>query len=240
MPEAATVPCNGAREYSLPGLRSCSTMTTRAARILALIGLTLPPGGCCTMARLFCGPDDSRWISESYASPEAALATFQESLRRADRRALLRCLAESYRQRHELETLSIEIAWRKLTERIPGLHLLGTAEIEEQAVLPDGRRTAVLAVAGHRLLVTLARRSSWELRWTGADGATIEDGAYVPALDPLLIASHEPEAGRTRIAITLPPIDGRVDPQTLTHAALVVEWKVEDLEPIAAEAATKG
>lgn len=210
-----------------------SLMSMSVSRLLALLGLaglTLPAAGCCTMARLFCGPDDSRWISESYGSPTATLDTFQESLRRAERQVLLRCLSEECKARYGLDTVSIEIAWRQLNDAVTGIHLLGTAERGELESLGQDRVRVVLRVAGRSLRVTLGRHRSWELHWTAADGSAMEDGAYVDSLDPYLIASPEDAGTATRLAITLPPVDARLGAQDLRFAGLVVDWRVESFE----------
>ena len=208
-----------------------SQSIARRVGFAALIASTTGLSGCCTMARLFCGPDGSKWVSERFDTPLTALATFQESLRRADRQTLLRCLSESFKERMGgLGTLEIEIAWRRLSDQIPGIHLLGTAEVEGPRVLADGRIAYVLRVAGRALSVTLTRQTYWEVRWVEgtAPDDPIEDGAY-GALEP--VAEVRPGAGGgVHIVVDLPPVSGPTGLQDLTFAGIGAQWKVDAID----------
>lgn len=187
------------------------------------------------MARLFCGPDGSKWVSERFDTPVAALATFQESLRRADRQTLLRCLSESFKERAGgLGTLEIEIAWRRLSDEVPGIHLLGTAEVEGPRGAADDRVAYVLRVAGRALLVTLTRQTYWEVRWVegAARDDPLEDGEYA-ALEP--VASLRPEpGGGAHIVIDL-EVSGPTGLRDLTFAGIGALWKVDAIDPFDGE-----
>ncbi len=68
--------------------------------LLAVI-LALPAPGCCTLARLFCGPDDSEWVQIDYKTAPAALATFMEAIRRDDCRVIYDSLGEALKRRQD-------------------------------------------------------------------------------------------------------------------------------------------
>ena len=99
-------------------------MPTRQIAILALV-LALPASGCCSLARLFCGPDDSEWVQIDYRTPRAGLATFMEAVRRDDCRVIYDSLAETFKQRHSLGLFEGCLFWERLKEAQSGLHLLG-------------------------------------------------------------------------------------------------------------------
>ncbi len=209
-------------------------MPARLPQILALVGVSLPLAGCCTFARLFCGPDDSLWVSEQYETPAQTLATFQEALRRADRTTLRRCLSESYRERHGLDTITIELAWSKLRDTIPGIHLLGTAAVAGPEIAVDGRRIYVLSVAGEDVRISLSRCPYWELRWGDPIGAEepLAEGEYVPALSSFGVVGEGGEPGTTAIAIRLPDVPARIGSDEIIFAGVGVLWKVDDIEPV--------
>ena len=43
--------------------------TLRLSAALAALPLLLAASGCCSLARLFCGPDTSAWLPIDYATP---------------------------------------------------------------------------------------------------------------------------------------------------------------------------
>ena len=105
-------------------------MVSRRIALLALC-LAFPAPGCCTLARLFCGPDDSEWVQISFRTPRGALATFKEAVRRDNCQVVYDSLGEDLKTRMDLGLLEACVAWEKLKDEYTGLHLLGYAEDTE-------------------------------------------------------------------------------------------------------------
>ena len=88
-------------------------MPAMRPRLLALALLAAPiatSSGCCTMARLFCGPDRTPWISIDFRSPEHTTRTLLEALRRDDAEVVYACLSDAYRRRLRVDQMSIQLA----------------------------------------------------------------------------------------------------------------------------------
>ena len=145
-------------------------MSTRQIAILALV-LVLPASGCCSLARLFCGPDDSEWVQIDYRTPRAGLATFMEAVRRDDCRVIYDSLAETFKQRHSLGLFEGCVFWERLKEEQSGLHLLGYAEVTEPALLP-GRAAYQLEYSGYCFRVELVEQQL--VPWQGRAGPSRE------------------------------------------------------------------
>ncbi len=183
------------------------------------------------MARLFCGPDRSTWVSESYETPSRTLATFMESLRRADRQTLLRCLSEPLKAREGgIGTLGIEVIWDRLSKQTVGIHLLGTANVEGPTHLDEGRVAYILRVSGHALRVELLRQTYWECRWTDASDPedVYADGAFASP-DAQLRTDAD---GKIRIDVSMTPTDAPPSLGAITFAGMGSAWKVDAIEPL--------
>jgi hypothetical protein len=147
----------------------------RAWPVVLLCG-SLP--GCCTLARLFCGPDTSPWVHRSLRTPGAALATFLEAVRREDRGVIYECLGDRLKASLGLTgRIEVDLAYDTLKERVTGLHLLGYARVEEVrgGGLP-GTVDYVIEAHGHRLVATFGEYSYWTV-WVDE---VAEDGERRP------------------------------------------------------------
>ncbi len=116
------------------------------------------------MARLFCGPDKSEWISESYATPTATVKTVLEAIRRDDPDVMYRAFSESFKASNGFDNMTYKLAWEQLKETIPGLHLAGYADVPEPT-LGDNGATFVLDIEGRKLRLDLVRQSFLEMHW---------------------------------------------------------------------------
>lgn len=152
----------------------------RGVAIVLLTGLA-PLGGCCSMARLFCGPDRSAWISVRFDGPEQTVGTLLEALRRDDPETVYLCLADRYRRTLGLDGQTVKLAWQKVREAAPGLFLVGYAELPAPALRTPQEARFELLVEGYRLDVALACEPYWEVRYRRPDGSLGEFGR--PAAD---------------------------------------------------------
>ncbi len=130
--------------------------------------LALPLQSCCSLARLFCGPDKSEWVSVSFETPELTVRTFLEALRRDDPSVIYDCLSEPFRAANGLDQDTMKLVWPQVRDQYPGLHLAGYATVPD-AVQPD-RNTAIidLEVEGYAMQIQLLRQCHWQVRYRRA------------------------------------------------------------------------
>lgn len=184
-------------------------------------------GGCCTLARLWCGPDRTRWVPISFETPAAALATFQEAVRRDAPLEIYRSLSEGFKRRLGVGgAVEAAVAWRKITEETTGVHLLGTAQVSEPVSLASDRVRYVLSVAGHRLAVELVRQEYLSFRYV-ENGDEIPAGLYVADLSRYLRVQGRTFSIRAPADLQLPE---NLPLERLREVGAGVEWKVDALE----------
>ena len=208
----------------------------RAAGTLVAVAACLLGPGCCNFARWMCGPDDSDRVSERFDTPTAAIATQREAVRRADTIAITRCLSEDFKQQTGIRgVLETALVWQRLRDEVPGIHLLGYAEVSERRPLGPGRCEYELAIAGQRMVVRLMRQPYWELAWTydPDDPDDLEPrGEPLTHLGTVLDATIDEDEGTTAVSIRLPPIDVPVELDRIQSASVGFEWKVQWIEAV--------
>ncbi|MDP6929948.1 MAG: hypothetical protein QF412_09635 [Planctomycetota bacterium] len=202
--------------------------------ILALAA-TLPllsAGGCCTFTRLWCGPDDSRWISRSFRTPKKALSTFLEAIRRDQPKVIYDCLGEDFKRRQNLPgPMHAALGWQKIKEQTPAIHLLGTAAIKPHDPETPDRRSFTLSVSGHLIKIELLRQAFVELRYEEGPGMVVPEGVYVSSL-----AHHlRTQQASTDFVIQPPPklgipADLRVD--QIHEITAGHDWKIHVIEEL--------
>ena len=119
--------------------------------------LLLPLQGCCTLARFFCGPDRSEWVSIDWSTPQKAVATLLESLRRDNPQILYDSLSESYRRELGITSMTAELVWPRFRDANPGLHVAGYAEVPIPTLRGDDRAEVTLDIEGTIVDVRLVR-----------------------------------------------------------------------------------
>lgn len=208
----------------------------RLAPILLLVPALAPLSGCCSLARFFCGPDRTKWVSVDYTTPELATQTFLEALRRDSPEEVYHCLSQGFRQRNQLTKFVTEVVWDKVREQAPGLHVAGYAEVPVATLSADGSRAHVtLDVEGRRLDVDLVCERKWEVRYRRPDGVPPgEKGDYVRSADQVVRVTTADDAQRSTVELTpfIVPHQGIDDlhPADIEFAGFVSEWKIEKLE----------
>ena len=200
----------------------------RPASIPLVLALLLP-GGCCSMARLFCGPDRSPWISIDYATPEAAVRTFLEALRRDEPTVVYQAISRAFREHLELDQATLLLAWPQVKAKNPYLHVAGYAEVPPAARNGDFAQLE-LSIEGRRLRVEVLRQKKWEVRYPIASGAVLTPGRHVTTFAGNATID-ENELG-TKATLRIVPIefgkgvDDAVPLEEVQFAGLVAEWKV--------------
>lgn len=208
----------------------------RRTSTLLLGALLLPLPGCCSLARLFCGPDRSAWVQIDYSTPAKAVRTLLEAIRRDEPEVVYDALASEFRESMKLDRDLARLAWQRIKEQTPGIHLAGYAEIPEPVHTADQGATVVLDVEGKALRIDLVRESVWEVEYTKDDGSR-GDAAQrqtswntVVRLEP--IADSDPDSSRLTIGPVVFPHEGQgtVPLEQLHRVELVRRWKVARLQ----------
>jgi hypothetical protein len=192
--------------------------------------LLLANAGCCTMARLFCGPEQDRWVSVGFTTHRAALDTLLEAIRRDNSDVVFRCLSEDFKRRWQvLGRVEAAVVWERLKDEVTGIHLLGYADVHGPELPADSRARYVLEVAGHRIGVELVRQAYWEVVREDADGP-FEDGEYVRDLAPYLSIRPSEDQRSVQVLVAPPPLDPPLDTAALVRVGVGTEWKVDAIE----------
>lgn len=218
----------------------------RVLPALAAAAALSPLSGCCSLARLFCGPDRSEWVQIDYSTPANTVRVLLEAIRRDNPQIVYETLADEFRARLKLDSTSAQVAWQQLKDQTPGLHLVGYAEVPAPVRWADDGATFVLDVEGRSLRIDLVRESYWELAYrrppepTSA-GAPPPQGTLGEARRRLVswntLARIEPidDPDHDRSRIVLEPVafehDGMVEVplESIERVALVRRWKVANL-----------
>ncbi len=133
-------------------------------RALLLSSILFTSPGCCTLAELWCGPDQSEWVQVDFDTPDATIKTFREAFRRRALREIKNCLSEQCKRDTQLVgAMEVGLAWEHFEADNPGIHLLGNAEISSPQANPDGTITYILERSGYQFEVTLIRQAYWEV-----------------------------------------------------------------------------
>jgi len=215
---------------------------TRLAPLSLVAAALLPLGSCCSLSRFFCGPDRTPWVSVEFDSPAKAVKTLLEAIRRDEPEVVYLCLSTDYRRRLGLDAATVQLAWQRIREANPGLHVVGYAEVPAPKLHGPEHASMSLDVEGRQVDIHLVRQSYWELRYqrTAAmmgqesDGPPGEGGEPIGSFAGFARIETMGDAERSRISIgpltfyhdgiTAVPLDA------LDHVALTRRWKVADLQ----------
>ena len=222
-------------------LRKLPSMPNRLRDCVLLALLVAPAGGCCTAARLFCGPDRTPWVPIEHDTPNATLATFLEAVRRDAPDVIYGCLSAGFRRQHELDGMVVAAAWDKLREETRGLHLLGYAQTPGKPASQDAANAAFeLEVEGYSVRIDLVRETYWELRYRGADGriretSSLLDDSAVASTVRVAAAPPDPvdDLPQAEVAlaprVAMHPGSAALDAKSVERLAMGREWKIANL-----------
>lgn len=204
----------------------------RRCPLVVVLALALPASGCCSLARWFCGPDRSPWVSIDYRTPELATRTLLEALRRDEPEVVYASLSHGYRDRLGLDQATTVLAWQRVRADNPGLHVAGYAEVPTATATGPDRARVALRIEGRRVDIDLVRQRKWEVRWRRPSGTLAEPGANLPSF-AAWAAVGTGERDRTA-TLRLQPFTFAVgadlpDADAIEFAGLVAEWKVDDI-----------
>jgi hypothetical protein len=206
---------------------------------LAALALTLPQAGCCSLARLFCGPDRTPWVSVDYSTPERAVRTLLEALRRDEPEIVYLSLTDDCRREMKLDNATVKLIWPEFREQNPYLHVAGYAEVPPVTRTSPDRAEVVLDIEGHRLQVRLRRELFRGLRWTRTNGTPADPGDRPETMQAVLRVDVDDE-GDTPISTIAPspwqaPVAVPID--ALEFAGIEAKWRIDALKPVDPNAA---
>jgi hypothetical protein len=132
----------------------------RPLALLALLPLLLGCGGCCSLARLFCGPDTSDWEQIAYDTPPQTVATLLAALRRDNIEQVRRCLTERYQDELGITSLSAQLVHNQLHRDLPYLYMVGYAPVPQQPTSSSDRGCSFeIEANGKQVRLDLVRQS---------------------------------------------------------------------------------
>lgn len=205
--------------------------------LLSMLAVTLASlSGCCSLSRLFCGPDQSDWVSQQFDTPRHTAQTLFEALRRDDPEVLFLCLDRSYRQRLGIDdSMAMRLAWQRFREQNPSLHVAGYTQVPAPTRLDSDRATVTVDVVGEQVQIDFERRSYWELRYRRPNGSAGEEGQEVPTFAERAQVVPLRRENDDMSRLMLAPFDFHHDGldavplEAIEHAALTRRWLVTDI-----------
>lgn len=208
--------------------------TCRTASTVLVTALLLSAGGCCSLARLFCGPDLSPWVQRSFDTPLEAVKTFMEAARRDDSTVVwVECLSKGYKtrlkQEHgQAESFGARWAWERMKQDVP-LHMLGYAIIKDPK--EDGNRaTCILDIEGRSIRIDLVRQARWLVEWRDEYGAVLDIGAVTDSLDSRaeIVKGNPPRLLLVPFVLDLEESKS-VSLDQIVRAQISHEWKIDQI-----------
>lgn len=196
--------------------------------------LALPLQSCCSLARLFCGPDKSEWVSARFDTPELTVRTFLEALRRDDPGVVYDCLSGPLRAHLGINKGTTKLIWPKLREEVPGLHLAGYATVPLSTRLENGTAMVELEVEGRPVPIELMRESHWEVRYSrpGKTGslANAQRGRQVANVADYVAVTPTSKYQTSIVTFTSPkfehPGDYEIPPEDIQAVVLEQTWRI--------------
>jgi hypothetical protein len=203
------------------------------SRLALSVLLLVPLSGCCTLARFFCGPDTTPWVSVRFETPRLAVQTLLEALRRDASQIVYTSFSQRYLKELGVDLLTWDVMWPRIREENPGLHVAGYAEVPEPRRLDTDHYCVTIDVHGKQVDITLVRECWWELRYVRPDGTPGEPGRRVSSFDgwARIETVDDPDHDRSRLVLAPLVFDHEGLPKVtlddLEHAALTRKWKVD-------------
>ncbi|MCA8974437.1 MAG: hypothetical protein KDC98_06930 [Planctomycetes bacterium] len=190
---------------------------------------------CCSLSRFFCGPDQSRWVSVTYDTPTDTVATLLEAIRRDDPSIVYQCMATGWKRRHHLGSLEAGVGWQRLRDEVPGIHMVGYAEIPEVERMGDNGARFVIETAGPTLRIDLVRESFRQVTYRRPNGTRGVSRVPLASWNPVARVEwlDDPVADKSRLV--LDPLEFEhtglddVPLEAIEQAGLIRLWQIDDL-----------
>jgi hypothetical protein len=192
-------------------------------------------GGCCSLSRLFCGPDRSPWVPQRFDTPQRTARTLFEALRRDEPEVLFLCLDRPYRQRLGIgDSMVMKLAWERFRQQNPGLHVAGYTVVPEPTQLDADHATVAVEVVGQVVELDFVRRAYWELRYQTPGAPAGEVGGELPAFADAarIVPIEDDRESRSRLELRPLVFAHGIEPvpiEAIDHVALTRRWLVTDI-----------
>ena len=145
------------------------------------------------------------------------------------------CLTERFKQRLG-GSLEVQVAWDKIKEEVPGIHLLGYAEIPPPTRTGPEAVRIIVEAAGQQVCFDLVRQSFEELVYERGEGyAPGECRRQLTSWDQRAGLEVVAEADTDRSKLTIRPFEFEhrgfyeIPLSSIKRFALVRQWLVDDL-----------
>ena len=167
-----------------------------------------------------------------YRTPESALETFLEAVRREHTPTIAEALSEDAKRAYGLTGIfETTLAWERLKTEVPGLHLLGEAVVPPLQPTGDGRWRATLTVAGQVIDLWLVEQPFWDVHFRVEGEAGLERaGSYITdrAFQAMLLVQSDLET-TIDARVRDPRLPG-LEPGQVRELRLGHDWKVDRFE----------
>ena len=210
---------------------------TKAPALLLAMAVALPLQGCCSLARLFCGPDRSPWVPIAFNSPEATARTFLEAIRREHFPVLWECLAPGFRSSLGMEDpVAGSVGWAILLEEYPHLFMLGYAELSPPTTPPQApdRRRFSFRISGYQVSIRVRRRSysAVHVRTQFQDEPYVMDSTLAEGFGPWLLQRPTQGQETWELLLTRPfTLEDQIVPSDAIEQIIFgTEWRVVGLD----------
>lgn len=211
-------------------------------RVAAAILLLVPLSSCCSISQgltaIFCGTNTDPFVEKSWITPDAARQTLLGAISRDDPTTIYECLGPDLKERMGVGEVEVVIAWRKIQEQVPGIHIADQAKVSEpifdEPDLEPLKRTRVrylLELPSTRIEVALRRHDYWRVVSQGPGAERPEaDGDYAPL--PTIVQLH-PRGMRTGVELKLPgPMVAPLEHHHILQVTAGREWLVDSLRNV--------
>ncbi|MEZ5965175.1 MAG: hypothetical protein R3F56_15180 [Planctomycetota bacterium] len=206
---------------------------SRVLYVLVALPSALASAGCCGLATYFCGPDRSRWVSRDYATPEAAIATLLEAIRRDMPDAVYQSLSEAAKDRYGIPgVVETTVAWQRLKREVPGLHMMGTATTSAPTIEADGRARFEHHVAGRTFTTLVVQQAYWDISYVkpGADGLERQGRFVTPRrLSSILVVDENHDGEVIVITRVEDPLLPQLDKTQIREVRIGYTWRVDEI-----------
>jgi len=203
-------------------------MHRRPLNALALAALCTIPGGCCSLARLWCGPDQSPWFDPGYATPQQAVTTVLEGVKRDRTQVLFESMTPELRAEMGLPTVMEEEIFRqRIGEEAPYLFMLGYADPGDPIMTAPDLARFEFDVEGRPVTLTFLRqpmrRVLLDLPFMQAEPVPVEDRLPGSTLaGAFTVRTNRGEASIEAAQIRLPTELAELPPEVQVQAAQIL------------------
>lgn len=180
---------------------------------------------CLTSCCFLCGGDTKPLVPVAWDEPRQALETLLVAIENDDARRIYESLGPSLKKEQGIDGMAFAVAWEKLRQEQPYLHVAGRASVIRMKQVSPRERLYLMGVHGQRFTIQLEELSYWQVLLQDEDELT-RLGAYLsPTLFEKSILSVSPDEGRILVEFKNDELFG-IRKSDIRGLRLATEWKV--------------